>query len=102
MKVKFLETCEVRGAKKEVRMTFKEGSVHDLPEPSARRWIVRRKAVAVNGEIPSPPDPPPAPSNLSDKAEKRHGERLKTVSTSADMKGKSANDAFAKGEEALP
>ena len=95
MKIKFLEACAVKTADGSIKRSYEKGKEYYVDESSARHWIVRRKAVAVNGEIASPPAPPAPPSDLSDKAEKRHGERLKAVSTSAEMKGKSPNEAFA-------
>jgi hypothetical protein len=47
MKIKFTQTRTTKEAKPQ---TFKEGEVHDLPEPSANHWINRGAAVEVEEE----------------------------------------------------
>ena len=58
-KVKFLKTEVVyrtlRDNTAEVSEKFLEGEVYDLPVPSARRWIRRGVAVAVEEEAPKTP-----------------------------------------------
>lgn len=41
MKIRFVETVKVQAVDGE---TFVGGQVYDLPEPSALRWISRKKA----------------------------------------------------------
>ena len=56
MKIKFLMRREVqdenRGTPKAT--VFDEGSIHDLPEPSARRWLSRGEAVEVAASVAKP------------------------------------------------
>ncbi len=54
MKIKFKEgvTIPASGDVKELR--FKEGSIHDLPDPSAYRWVRRNKAVYYVEEVFAP------------------------------------------------
>jgi len=45
MKIRFTESVTVPASKVEKELRFKRGSIHDLPEPSAYRWVRRSKAV---------------------------------------------------------
>ncbi len=56
MKVKFTESVTVSASKHEKELRFKEGSIHDLSEASAWRWVRRSKAVyyVVEDEKPKP------------------------------------------------
>ncbi len=45
MKIKFTESVTVPASNFEKELRFKKGSIHDLPEPSAYRWVRRNKAV---------------------------------------------------------
>ena len=47
MKVKFIESVTVPATKFGPGLHFKKGSVHDLSEPSAYRWVRRNVAVYV-------------------------------------------------------
>ena len=47
MKVRFLESVTVPATKFGPELHFKKGSIHDLSEPSAYRWVRRNKAVYV-------------------------------------------------------
>jgi hypothetical protein len=108
MKIKFLESCIVKRADGTTKRSYDKDKEYDVRDDTARHWIIRRKAVAVNGEISSPPKPPAPPSGLSDKTEERHNDkqRLKNVSTSADLGKKPAdnspNAAFSRGEDNQP
>ncbi len=45
MKIKFTEGVTVPASKNEKELRFKEGSIHDLSEASAWRWVRRKLAV---------------------------------------------------------
>jgi hypothetical protein len=117
MKVKFLVDYDVLNGKKAIAKSFKKDREYELADDAARRWIIRHKAIAVNGETVQPPKPlhdlPPhslprnaptdpldltsdSPSDLSsesssdlpDNAEAKHDGRLKSASKTSDVKGK--------------
>ena len=54
MKIKFTESVTVSATKVEKEFRFKKGSIHDLSEPSAYRWVRRDKAVYYVEEIAAP------------------------------------------------
>ncbi len=45
MKVKFTEGVTVPASKNQKELRFKEGSIHDLSEASAWRWVRRKLAI---------------------------------------------------------
>ena len=54
MKIKFTESVTVPASRNEKELRFKEGSIHDLPEASAYRWVRRNLATYYKVEVASP------------------------------------------------
>ena len=45
MKIKFIESVTIPASRNQKELRFKDGSVHDLSDASAWRWVRRNKAV---------------------------------------------------------
>ncbi len=54
MKIKFTDDITVLATKWEPEIRFKKGSIHDLREDKAWRWIKRAKAVHLVVEVVAP------------------------------------------------
>lgn len=72
---------------------WKAGDVVELSEDVAAHCIKRRKAIAVNGEIPTPPVPKAPDSSLTDRAEARHQARRRPVTVTG------YNTLFERGDD---
>ncbi len=51
MKIKFTESVTIPASDHAKEIRFKKGSIHDLSEPSAYRWVRRNKAVYYVEEV---------------------------------------------------
>ena len=54
MKIRFRESVTIPASGNEKELRFKDGSIHDLPDPSAYRWVRRNKAVYYVEEVSVP------------------------------------------------